>query len=149
MSKEIRCGTFEGYRRHRRRDEKPCVDCRAANAARQNKYYKENKEKIYETNRAWAARNPEKVKEYSRRITAKRKALKLSNGHEKYTEDQVINLHGYICHICLKAIDPKIPRHLSMGLHFDHVIPLSKGGKDTLANIKPAHARCNIRKKNK
>ena len=149
MRKEIACGTFAGYRRHGRRNEESCADCRAANAARQSEYYSANQEKIYQINRAWAKRNSDKVKSYARRGTAKRKALKLSNGHKAYTEDDVIKLHGYTCHICLRKIDPTIPRHLSLGLHFDHVIALAKGGRDSIENIKPSHAACNIRKKNK
>jgi len=31
-------------------------------------------------------------------------------------------------------------------LHFDHVIPLSKGGPHTYDNIRPAHSWCNMRK---
>jgi 5-methylcytosine-specific restriction endonuclease McrA len=30
------------------------------------------------------------------------------------------------------------------GLHIDHVYPLSKGGLDTLENVRPAHGKCNI-----
>jgi len=33
-----------------------------------------------------------------------------------------------------------------MGLHIDHVMPLSKGGPDTLENVRPAHGSCNVKK---
>jgi 5-methylcytosine-specific restriction endonuclease McrA len=149
MNKEITCGTIAGYRRHHRQKEKPCAECRAANSARSREYYLKNQKKIYKITRAWAARNPEKTKEYSRRITAKRKALKLLNEHEKYTEKEILDLHGFVCHICRLPIDPFIPRYRSEGLHLDHIIPLAKGGPDIIANIKPAHAACNIKKKDK
>jgi 5-methylcytosine-specific restriction endonuclease McrA len=29
-------------------------------------------------------------------------------------------------------------------LHIDHVYPLSKGGLDTLENVRPSHGKCNI-----
>ena len=33
-----------------------------------------------------------------------------------------------------------------LGLHIDHVISLSKNGPDTLANVRPSHALCNLSK---
>ena len=35
------------------------------------------------------------------------------------------------------------------GLHLDHVVPLSKGGSDLIANVKPSHAQCNLKKNNR
>jgi len=37
----------------------------------------------------------------------------------------------------------------SPGLQIDHVIPIVKGGPDTLNNVRPAHGLCNIKKKDK
>lgn len=34
-------------------------------------------------------------------------------------------------------------------LHFDHVIPVSRGGAHSMDNIKSAHAVCNLRKHDK
>jgi 5-methylcytosine-specific restriction endonuclease McrA len=31
-------------------------------------------------------------------------------------------------------------------LQVDHVIPISKGGSDTLENVRPSHAICNMQK---
>jgi len=50
-----------------------------------------------------------------------------------------------------KPIDLNAPRRVGiegweLGLHLDHVIPLSKGGYDTIDNIRPTHGICNIRK---
>jgi len=44
-----------------------------------------------------------------------------------------------ICHICRKKV------RLSQ-LHFDHVIPLAKGGEHSERNIAVSHGRCNQRK---
>lgn len=44
------------------------------------------------------------------------------------------------CHLCGDGIDSLAD------LHFDHVIPLSKGGPHVAANIRPSHALCNLRK---
>lgn len=44
-----------------------------------------------------------------------------------------------LCGICRKPLD-------LFGIHFDHIIPLARGGSHTNANIQVAHARCNIQK---
>jgi 5-methylcytosine-specific restriction endonuclease McrA len=94
--------------------------------------------------------NPDKIREFARR----RRAKKVSNGFEKYTEAQVLELHGPTCHLCQQPIDLSLPRKIGVegwrdSLQIDHVIPLAKGGPDTLANVKPSHARCNIAKSDK
>jgi len=43
------------------------------------------------------------------------------------------------CHICRRQVQ-------ASELHFDHVIPLSKGGTHTENNIAVSHARCNLSK---
>ena len=149
------CGTLAAYTRHIKRRELPCQPCKDANAQRRREYYAQNSKKIYEINRLWAAKNPEKVKGYSRRMTAKRKALKLSNGHSPYTDKEVFSLYGTDCHICKEPIDFNAPRQAyigegwELGLQFDHLIPLTKGGSDNLENIRPSHALCTIKKRNK
>ena len=60
-------------------------------------------------------------------------------------------MYGSDCHICLNPIDLLAPRQPGIkgweyGLHIDHVIPLSKGGPDTLGNVRPAHGSCNVKK---
>jgi 5-methylcytosine-specific restriction endonuclease McrA len=149
-----RCGTTSGYAAHRKKGTPYCDDCREANRIARRNYYKNNPGKVYEINRRWAAKNPEKVKEYSRRIFAKRKAQKLLSKTEKYTEAQVLELYGSKCHICQEEIDLQANRSSNMqdwqrGLHIDHLIPLSKNGDDTIENVRPAHALCNMLKRNK
>ncbi len=85
---------------------------------------------------------------------AKRKAQKLNTQTHKYTEQDILNTYGNVCHICLKEIDLSLPRNSKgnnwqYGLHIDHVIPLSKGGTDTVDNVRPAHAICNMLKRDK
>ena len=150
----VPCGTKSAYARHIRRKEIPCQPCKDANAAHRREYYKKHSRRIYEQNRDWASRNPEKVREYGRRMASKRKALKKNNGHTPYTDQQVFDTYGTDCHICNQPIDFTAPRQAyqgtgwEMGLHFDHLVPLSKGGPDTLENIRPSHAVCNIKKRN-
>lgn len=63
--------------------------------------------------------------------------------------DEVVRTYGSDCHICQLPIDTTLPRTSKLGLTVDHLIPLSKGGTDTMDNLRPAHWLCNIKKSNK
>jgi 5-methylcytosine-specific restriction endonuclease McrA len=63
--------------------------------------------------------------------------------------DEVFRTYGPNCHICELPIDHSLPRTSKEGLTVDHVIPLSKGGLDTMDNLRPAHWSCNRRKADK
>ena len=52
------------------------------------------------------------------------------------------NSYPHVCGLCGKQIN-SIDE-----MHVDHIIPLSRGGKDILANLQLTHARCNIDKGN-
>jgi 5-methylcytosine-specific restriction endonuclease McrA len=54
----------------------------------------------------------------------------------------LLNSYPHICGLCgeqINSIDE---------MHVDHIIPLSRGGKDILANLQLTHARCNMDKGN-
>ena len=122
--------------------------------SRKNKnYYLKNKEKMSESNKRWKEQNPERNSELNRRKERVRRARKFENGQELYTESAILELYGTVCHLCELAIDMAAPRKVGtpgweLGLHVDHVIPLSKGGPDTLENVRPAHGKCNLQKQN-
>jgi 5-methylcytosine-specific restriction endonuclease McrA len=102
---------------------------------------------------AWKKANTDKVRESKRRSQHKRNALKLGNGHETYTEEQLLETYGVDCHICESPVNLEAPRKSGLagwelGLHVDHLIPLSKGGPNTLENVRPAHGLCNVKKHN-
>jgi hypothetical protein len=110
--------------------------------------YEQTKEHRLAQRKQHLKQHPEKVRELAR----KRRATKRANGWERYTEAQVLELHGAVCHICGDPIDLDLSRKIGtegweMSLHIDHVIPISKGGPDTLANVKPSHGRCNLKKR--
>lgn len=63
--------------------------------------------------------------------------------------DEVVRIYGEDCHICNEPIDMSLARTHKQGLTVDHVIPLSKGGLDTIENMRPAHWLCNVKKGNK
>ena len=110
-------------------------------------YYTVNSEKEKAYQRQHKKQNPHLKRESERR----RRAKKFENGFEPYKEIQVLEIYGKDCHICLGPIDLSAPRQPGLhgweiGLHIDHVIPLSKGGPDTIDNVRPAHGSCNVKK---
>lgn len=56
---------------------------------------------------------------------------------------------SFLCHLCNQIVDMDIKRTDKMGATIDHLLPLSKGGLDTMENVALAHWICNIRKGNR
>lgn len=114
-------------------------------------WYSNNKERRLEVGQQWRKSNVDKSREIIRSSSRKRRALKLQNGFDLYTEEQVLESYGHNCYLCNNRIDFTAPRQVGMpgwetGLHIEHVIPISKGGPDTIDNVRPSHALCNLRK---
>lgn len=84
---------------------------------------------------AYFKANPEK----KRASEAKRRAGKRGCHAETIDYGFIKDRDAMICHICRRAVSER-------DLHFDHVIPLSRGGPHVTANIAVSHARCNLRK---
>lgn len=121
----------------------------ADNAERRAAYREANRERDNEQSRARRAANPGAGTVYSRdwrKANPERWALRnRANQHRRRTGERVdfsrvLVRDGMVCHICGEAIASLAD------LHFDHVVPLAKGGAHHEANIKPAHALCNLRK---
>jgi 5-methylcytosine-specific restriction endonuclease McrA len=137
------------------------------------KYREANREEVNRINREWRILNPERIRELKRKAASKqrtlnpekyremerkkaskRRALKLGNEHSPYSEAEVLVTYGTACHICGVPIDLDAPRRAGVdgwsdGLHIDHLQPLTKGGSDTLENVRPTHGVCNLSKGNK
>lgn len=143
-SRENRHGvTIGDYTRCKKQNGTACVECRKAAAdymRPRNRANPKQKKGKPETRRAAHSR------------AARRRRARIRNsGYDYYTVQQVLDTYGTDCHICSTPIDlmhsrnPLDPGWLE-SLHIDHYIPISKGGPDTLANVRPTHGRCNIRK---
>ena len=110
-------------------------------------YYRENSERLKEYAREYRRANPEVIRKVNRRIRAERRGAPT----EAYMSDLIISIYGSLCNECGLEIDLYAPRlpgapGWEMSLHLDHVTPLSSGGTDLIDNIRPTHARCNLRK---
>ena len=138
------CGTYAGYRKHHNQKTKPCIKCLVANREYSKIRYKNNGVLRQANSRA---RNIDKVRERERQKIRRRRAA-LS---KPYNELQVIATYGGKCYLCSLEIDFLATRKCGnegweSGFHVDHLIPLSKGGEDTLENVRPTHAVCNLQK---
>lgn len=157
-----KCGTLSGYSAHRKLGETACSSCLHVKRAYEKSWRDNNPDKVAAKRKAWKQNNPEKVSEYMkqyfsenqemvRNAARKRRALKLQNGHEPYSEKDVLEMYGDNCHICGVQVDLEAPRSTQRegwqnGLHIDHLVPLSRGGSDSLENVRPAHGKCNLKK---
>nr|DAQ33771.1 MAG TPA: HNH endonuclease [Caudoviricetes sp.] len=62
--------------------------------------------------------------------------------NQKQLRQLVIDVYGWRCSICHTMINPDATR-LRDRLSIDHVLPVSRGGTDTIENLRPAHYGCN------
>lgn len=122
-------------------------ESRASSAA----WRKANPERKRALDAAWQVANMAKItprraayhqanKEKSQQGAALRKARKLGNECERVSYVAILAKWGMVCHICGGEIADR------SDLHFDHVIPLARGGAHAERNIKPSHAFCNLSK---
>jgi hypothetical protein len=109
------------------------------------KWRQKNPEAHKKSRDNWYKNNKNKRTEYNNR----RRANKLNNGWEKYTEQDMFNKYGTDCYLCQQPIDLNISRTEPEGLNIEHVIPIAKGGPDTLENVRPSHRKCNQSKHDK
>jgi hypothetical protein len=86
-----------------------------------------------------------KVARYRKKTVRRQGIVKPGNIHY----DEVFARDNGVCWLCDEAVDPALPRVSAGGGTIDHVIPISKGGEDTLENCRLAHWSCNNRKSNK
>jgi 5-methylcytosine-specific restriction endonuclease McrA len=114
-------------------------------------YVEANKEKVAEQKKQWKIDNPERNLRANRKAERARRARLKNSITIPYTESQAISAYGTNCNICGLEIDFLASRQVGkkgweMGLHIDHLIPISKGGPDILENVRPTHGLCNLKK---
>lgn len=116
---------------------KQCVPCkREANRRRRAKpdsWENKNPRGSVTCIRRWEKKHPEKKGEYANR----RRARKLGSTSEPYSFREICNHYGNKCVSCERGDQP---------LTVDHIIPISKGGEDTIENVQPLCRVCNSRK---
>lgn len=100
------------------------------------RFYWKNQAAMQERARQWAKENPDKAlaNVYKRRARKKNAPVR-----ERVYRSVVWRRDGGICHICSQPCDPA-------RWDKEHVVPLSRGGEHSYANIRVSHPVCNSRK---
>ena len=101
------------------------------------KWYTENKERAQIKNAAWRKRNPEAKRAIDTNRRARKSGRKGSFTAEEWND--LVKSTGNKCLCC--GSSGKIKK-----LTQDHVIPLCKGGSNTIENIQPLCQKCNSSK---
>lgn len=100
-------------------------------------HYQKNKKHYQKIHKEWYFANPG----YSRHRNNKRRALQ-RKAEGSYTKEEFETLCQHYGNICLCCGKKK-------KLTVDHIIPLSKGGKNSIDNIQPLCLTCNKKKATK
>lgn len=97
----------------------------------------------------WQKKNKAKVRQYKAKWKTTHLAAvvrhsqirrtRIAGKQEHYTLDQWMKLCSDCGNICLSCQQPK-------PLTVDHVVPISRGGNDTIENIQPLCIICNVKK---
>lgn len=93
----------------------------------------------------WRKANPHKTRQYRHR----RRALLKNTRSEEYTLEQIYIKDEGICQLCFVKVEISKGLPVNLTPTVDHIIPISKGGDNTLANVQLAHYGCNSRKGNR
>lgn len=81
-----------------------------------------------------------------RQKDSRRRALLYSAPSEAYTTEEIAERDGYRCGLCRSQVDmTKVVPDLGAPT-IDHLVPLSRGGDDSRANVQLAHFGCNVAK---
>jgi 5-methylcytosine-specific restriction endonuclease McrA len=118
-----------------------------------------NPEKVAAQKRAWWVRwreaNPDAYREQVARTNRARKARRYGVEREPWTTGEILDRDGWECQLedCRcpagRQIDPGAVRGSRWAGEVDHIHPISKGGADTLDNLRAAHRSCNAAKGNR
>ena len=101
-----------------------------------------NKHKILYANKNWREMNKDKILQRDMRRRAIKKGATVNLGHIMEWMKTIKSKKKFKCYYC----DSVFP---ISSIHFDHIVPLSKGGPHSVENLCTSCAPCNLSKKAK
>jgi 5-methylcytosine-specific restriction endonuclease McrA len=99
---------------------------------REAEYYQQRREELGH----WRTRYPERASLVDAR---RRMLLQHADQGERFAPADVHERDNWTCRLCLLPVDPALPWPHPMSASVDHILPLSRGGSHTLANVQCAH----------
>ena len=108
-------------------------------AASKLAYYEHEREEVIARSKKWAESNPEKVRQAKANNRRKRRAARHASPGSFTAEEfeALCESYGNRCLACGET---------EAVLEADHVVPLTKGGSDSISNIQPLCGSCNRKK---
>lgn len=115
-----------------------------------DRWKEQNPDKVQRYKMAWKERNPQQVIESRARYnrehrettiawTQRRRARRAGVVVGEVDYKRVWKREKGICYLCGRPV-------AEGDIHYDHVVPLSRGGAHSEDNVRVTHARCNIKK---
>lgn len=105
-------------------------------------FYAANRERVLEQNRQWRQRNQDKVRSRDLKRKALLKGATINLSGMKEWMASVKSKRTVRCYWCDTLTSTK-------HIHFDHIVPLSKGGPHSVENLCVSCQKCNCSKKAK
>jgi len=104
------------------------------------RWRKNNPEKTREIAKNWREANPEKVKKMKKICDFKRRLTGyiISKARENIINNNLFKYGNIVCEKCKKPCEDNY--------HFDHIVPLSRGGDHSQSNLQILCASCNRKK---
>jgi len=109
--------------------------------ATQRAWYEAHRDERMADIREWQAANPERVRANVRRANHRRRARLAGSNSPGVTREEwaaVVEFFDGCCAYCGKP-----------ATELDHIVPISRGGRDALDNVQPACRKCNASKNSK
>jgi len=124
---------------------------RQSKAAISRRWAAEHPEIARNAVRRWNAANPDRVRKIKRDAQQRRRARQEGARREEWTTSEILERDGWQCQIpiCRCPVDRSIDPAAEYAWRgtVDHIVPISRGGDDTPANLRAAHQTCNSAKR--
>lgn len=141
------CGKAECKRRYnadRSRETMRRLRADGERGEQYREYDRQHQRKRLEAVGHWRVVYPERAARYDALRRARVQAATVTAA--AFAPRDVLARDGWACQLCRRPIDPAIPWPDPRSPSIDHIVPLSRGGQHSLANVQAAHLGCNSAK---